>query len=291
MTAQIMEQEIEQLTPEQIEELTTDAVQNAENTSEDSELIASVITSVNDELLNKVVETVNQVAQEQSDKETLSAKVLQSIVDTEPGKIDLITEDNKNELIENVVEVAKKQKEGEVEEETDFTKVITNIIVNSEIDTASKVLEEVDKIETDSDFKLDFIEGLNDEENFSEKADILAATSIKNDEYLTNIVNEAVEKADDDEGIDKLSEILSDSEGTIVDKIIEAGNLSKENKDNINEALVNVADKNPNKLINIIESNEDANETVEDLKDKIDNDEAITLEDFEELFDQNVSPN
>ena len=217
--------------------------------------------------------------------------MLQSIVDTEPGKIDLITEDNKNELIENVVEVAKKQKEGEVEEETDFTKVITNIIVNSEIDTASKVLEEVDKIETDSDFKLDFIEGLNDEENFSEKADILAATSIKNDEYLTNIVNEAVEKADDDEGIDKLSEILSDSEGTIVDKIIEAGNLSKENKDNINEALVNVADKNPNKLISIIESNEDANETVEDLKDKIDNDEAITLEDFEELFDQNVSPN
>ena len=276
---------------EQIEELTTDAVQNAENTSEDSELIASVITSVNDELLNKVVETVNQVAQEQIDKETLSAKVLQSIVDTEPGKIDLITEDNKNELIENVVEVAKKQKEGEVEEETDFTKVITNIIVNSEIDTASKVLEEVDKIDTDSDFKLDFIEELNDEENFSEKADILAATSIKNDEYLTNIINQAVEKADDNKGIEKLTEILSDSEGTIVDKIIEAGNLSKENKDNINEALVNVADKNPNKLISIIESNEDANETVEDLKDKIDNDEAITLEDFEEVFDRNVSPN
>ena len=276
---------------EQIEELTTDAVQNAENTSEDSELIASVITSVNDELLNKVVETVNQVAQEQTDKETLSAKVLQSIVDTEPGKIDLITEDNKNELIENVVEVAKKQKEGEVEEETDFTKVITNIIVNSEIDTASKVLEEVDKIDTDSDFKLDFIEELNDEENFSEKADILAATSIKNDEYLTNIINQAVEKADDNKGIEKLTEILSDSEGTIVDKIIEAGNLSKENKDNINEALVNVADKNPNKLISIIESNEDANETVEDLKDKIDNDEAITLEDFEEVFDRNVSPN
>ena len=46
---------------EQIEELTTDAVQNAENTSEDSELIASVITSVNDQLVNKVVEAVNQV--------------------------------------------------------------------------------------------------------------------------------------------------------------------------------------------------------------------------------------
>ena len=276
---------------EQIEQLTTDAVQNAENTSQDSELIASVITSANDELLNKVVETVNQVAQEESDKETLSAKVLQSIVDNQPDKIDVISEDNKNQLIENVVEVAKKQKEGDVEDEIDFTEVITNIVANSEIDTASKVLEEVNKIETDSDFKLDFIEELNEEENFSEKIDILSATSIKNDEFLTNIINEAVQKVDDEEGIEKLTGILNDSEGTIIDKIIDAGNLNLENKGKLNEALTNIADDNPNKLIDIIENNESANETVEELKNKVENNEAITLDDFEEVFDRNVTPN
>ena len=276
---------------EQIEQLTTDAVQNAENTSQDSELIASVITSVNDELLNKVVETVNQVAQEESDKETLSAKVLQSIVDNQPDKINVISEDNKNQLIENVVEVAKKQKEGDVEDTTDFTEVITNIVANSEIDTASKVLEEVDKIETDSDFKLDFIEELNEEENFSEKADILSATSVKNDEFLTNIINEAVQRADDEEGIEKLTGIINDSEGTIIDKIIESGNLNLENKEKINEALTNIADNNPNKLIDIIENSEGANETVEELKNKVENNEAITLDDFEEVFDRNVTPN
>ena len=276
---------------EQIEQLTTDAVQNAENTSQDSELIASVITSANDELLNKVVETVNQVAQEESDKETLSAKVLQSIVDNQPDKIDVISEDNKNQLIENVVEVAKKQKEGDVEDAIDFTEVITNIVANSEIDTASKVLEEVNKIETDSDFKLDFIEELNEEENFSEKIDILSATSIKNDEFLTNIINEAVQKVDDEEGIEKLTGILNDSEGTIIDKIIDAGNLNLENKEKLNKALTNIADDNPNKLIDIIENNESANETVEELKNKVENNEAITLDDFEEVFDRNVTPN
>ena len=41
-----------------MDELTTDehAVQKAENTSEDSQLIANVVAVVNDDLVNKVVE-------------------------------------------------------------------------------------------------------------------------------------------------------------------------------------------------------------------------------------------
>ena len=55
-----------------MEQLTETAVQNAENTTEDSQLIANVVAVVNDELVNKVVEEVNKTA-EDSEKQTLSA--------------------------------------------------------------------------------------------------------------------------------------------------------------------------------------------------------------------------
>ena len=44
--------------------------------------------AANDELVNKVVEEVSKVSTEE--KQTLSAKVLKAIVDTEPTKIDII---------------------------------------------------------------------------------------------------------------------------------------------------------------------------------------------------------
>ena len=58
-----------------MDELTIDAVQKAENTSEDSELIANVVAVVNNDLVNVMIEEVSKVSIEE--KQTLSAKVLQ----------------------------------------------------------------------------------------------------------------------------------------------------------------------------------------------------------------------
>ena len=65
---------------EQMDELTTDAVQKAENTSEDSQLIANVVAVVNDDLVNKVVEEVSKTSTDE--KQTLSAKVLNCLLYT-----------------------------------------------------------------------------------------------------------------------------------------------------------------------------------------------------------------
>ena len=59
---------------QQMDELTIDAVQKAENTSEDSELIANVVAVVNDDLVNVMIEEVSKVSIDE--KQTLS-KVLQ----------------------------------------------------------------------------------------------------------------------------------------------------------------------------------------------------------------------
>ena len=48
-----------------MEELTTDAVQKAENTSEDSQLIARVVSVVNNDLVNVMIEEVSKVSIEE----------------------------------------------------------------------------------------------------------------------------------------------------------------------------------------------------------------------------------
>ena len=115
---------------EQMDELTIDAVQKAENTSEDSELIANVVSVVNNDLVNVMIEEVSKVSIEE--KQTLSAKVLQKIVETEPDKMEVISQDVKDVMIKQTVESAKNQKEGTgIEEEENFTDIVSEIIVNT----------------------------------------------------------------------------------------------------------------------------------------------------------------
>ena len=88
-----------------------------------------------------------------------------------------------------------------------------------------------------------------------------------------------------------MNKILNESEGTITDKIIEAANDNEKNKETVSEALVDVAETNIDKLVEVLEGNTNANEVVEVLKDKIEQEEAVTIDDFEEVFKENISPN
>ena len=99
--------------------MTISAIQNAENTSEDSQRIANVVAIADDELANKVVEEVSKTAVEE--KQSLSIKVLKAIVDTEPEKIEIINEEIKEDLIEKAIEATKDQQEGNLIEEEDLT--------------------------------------------------------------------------------------------------------------------------------------------------------------------------
>ena len=276
---------------DEIEQLAEDAIQKAENTIEDSEKIVDIVSAANTDLLNVVVEEVGDVSIDE--KQSLSAKVLKGIVETEPDKMVELNEDNKNDLIENSVETAKKQQEGEIVDDNenftsslDYTKVITDIVTSSDSDTATKVLEQVDDIETDTDLKLDFLSELDDK-----SVDILSSVSNQNDEIISNLVSDAVDKVNDENNKEKLNKILNESEGTITDKIIEAANDNEKNKDTVSEALVDVAETNIDKLVEVLEGNTNANEVVEVLKDKIEQEEAVTIDDFEEVFEQNISPN
>ena len=171
-----------------MDELTLDAVQKAENTSEDSQLIANVVAVVNDDLVNKVVEEVSKTSTDE--KQTLSAKVLKAIVDTEPSKIENINEETKSTIIKQTLEAAKNQEEGQIIEEENLSDVVAEIVVKTDVETASKIIEEVNNTETETTLSLKVMSGISekDESKINELAE-------NNKENIDKLTEKAVQSA------------------------------------------------------------------------------------------------
>ena len=281
---------------ENIDTLTEKAIQSAKSTDEDSELIAKVVSVASDEIANKVVEEVSKTSTEE--KQDLSAKVLKAIVDTEPSKIETLNEEIKEKVIEQAIDAAKDQQENLTEGQTlssedDLTNVVADIVTKADNDTAAKVLETLNEASEDTDSKLSLsvVENLTKKENYEEKIEILSVTSSVVDQSINKIMENAVEEASNESDIEKVKNIVENSKGTLSNKLIDSANKNEESKKKITEVIVEIVEENPEKAVEIIEKNKNTNTVTETIKNKIENDEAVTSEDFEEVFDTNVSPN
>ena len=137
---------------ESIDRLTEKAVQSAKSTNADSELIAKVVAVASDEIANKVVEEVSKSAT--AEKQSLSAKVLKAIVDTQPNKIETLNEDIKTIVISQAIEAAKNQQEGTSSDDEDLSNTVAEIVTKADNNTAAKVLESLDEATTGTESKL-----------------------------------------------------------------------------------------------------------------------------------------
>ena len=115
----------------------------------------------------------------------MSAKVLKAIVESQPSKIDIINEDIKDIVIRQTVEAVKTQQETEsnIAIEDDLTDVVAEIIVKTDNNTASKLIEEVSNVETETNLSLKVIAGIS--EKSAEKFAVLAETNKDQVEKLT----------------------------------------------------------------------------------------------------------
>ncbi len=281
---------------ENIDKLTEKAVQSAKSTKEDSDLIAKVVSVASDEIANKVVEEVSKISTD--DKQDLSAKVLKAIVDTEPSKIEKLNTEVKEKVIEQAIDAAKDQQENLTEGQTlstedDLTDVVADIVTKADNDTAAKVLETLNEASEESDSKLSLsvVENLTKKDNFEEKIEILSVTSSVVDKSINKIMENAVEEASDESDIEKVKKIVENSKGTLSNKLIDSANKNEESKKKITEVIVDIVQENPEKAVEILEKNKSTNTVTETIKTKIENDEAVTTEDFDEVFETNVSPN
>ena len=276
---------------DQIQKLTVSAVEEAASSQEDADLIGKIVSGASEEVINKVITEVTKNST--VEKQALSAKVMKTIVETNPDKMETLSDENKENIITQTIQAAKNQSEGTSTDDLDLTNTIAEIISNSDSGTTSKILEELSNASqgTESKLSLEVVNNLTKQENYEEKMEILEVTNPSIGNSISNLIEDAVKNATSEEDLELVTSIAEKSKGTMGDKIINSANQNEASKEKITKIIVKIVEKNPEKALEIINKNKSTNTVTETIKNKIENGEAVSTDDFEDVFDTNVSPN
>ena len=276
---------------DQIQKLTVSAVEEAASSQEDADLIGKIVLGASEEVINKVITEVTKNSTEE--KQALSAKVMKTIVETNPDKMETLSDENKENIITQTIQAAKNQSEGTSTDDLDLTNTIAEIISNSDSGTTSKILEELSNASqgTESKLSLEVVNNLTKQENYEEKMEILEVTNPSIGNSISNLIEDAVKNATSEEDLELITSIAEKSKGTIGDKIINSANQNEASKEKITKIIVKIVEKNPEKALEIINKNKSTNTVTETIKNKIENGEAVSTDDFDNVFENNVSPN
>ena len=276
---------------DQIQKLTVSAVEEAASSQEDADLIGKIVSGASEEVINKVITEVTKNSTEE--KQALSAKVMKTIVETNPDKMETLSDENKENIITQTIQAAKNQSEGTSTDDLDLTNTIAEIISNSDSGTTSKILEELSNASqgTESKLSLEVVNNLTKQENYEEKMEILEVTNPSIGNSISSLIEDAVKNATSEEDLELITSIAEKSKGTIGDKIINSANQNEASKEKITKIIVKIVEKNPEKALEIINKNKSTNTVTETIKNKIENGEAVSTDDFDNVFENNVSPN
>ena len=276
---------------EQIEKLTISAVGKAESSQQDADLIAKVVSVASDELVNKVIKEVSKNST--NEKEALSAKVMKSIVSTNPDKIKELSDENKDTIIQQSIDAAKNQNENKDDESDDLSDVIADIIVTADPETSGKLIQKLDKTELDedSDLNLSILDKLSKKDFFEEKLEIISIRSKLNEDSIKNFISKSIEDANNEENKEKIAKVFEKSESIVNENIIESGEENEAKMKKVVEIITKVIEKNPEKAVELLEKNKKTKKISKSIKTKIENKEAISPDDFDDIYKINISPN
>jgi len=276
---------------EQIEKLTETAIKNADTSDKSAKLIAKIVDKGSDEIVNKVISEVTKNSVD--DKEALSARVMKSIVSINPDKIENLSDENKDTIINQTINAAKNQNENKDDDNNDLADVIADIIVDADAGTSGKLIQELDKteLEEDSDLNLSILEKLSNKNLFEEKLEIISIRSQLNDNSIGNFISKSIKDVEKSERLEKIINIVEKSKSIVIDKMIKVGQNSEEVKDKVIKIVTKIIEKNPEKAVEIFKRNKNTEDLSRNIKTKIENKEAITPDDFGKVFEKNISPN
>ena len=273
---------------DQIKKLTVSAIEEATSSEEDAELIANIVAVASDDVVNKVIAEVNKNSTEE--KQSLSAKVMNSIINKNPAKIENLNDENKKTIIEKTILAAKNQSDNKTEEDSDLTAILAKIIVNSSDKITSQVIENLNNQDqgSESKFSLNIFVKLSEEEKFDDKLKNIADKSIISADIVKNLINNAIKQVESEFEIDKFIKIVIDNNDFITDIIIDIGNEG----DNTNEIKVikildEIIKEDSIKVVKIIEDNKEKEIIKKIIKIK----KPKVIKKIKEIYPINVSPN
>ena len=129
-------------------------------------------------------------------------------------------------MIKQTIESAQNQQEGTgIQQDQDMTSIVSDIIVNTDTDTGSKMIEELNNssTNTENDLSLQVISGISEKnteklnilsENNKEQMDILTESAIKNagsSQESADLIAQVVANASDDFANQIIGEVTKNS--------------------------------------------------------------------------------
>ena len=269
---------------DEIQKLTISAVEEAASSQEDADLIAKVVSGASEEIANKVVAEVSKNSTD--DKLALSAKVMKSIIDINPDKIENLSEENKNLIISQTIEATKQQAESDEDDgDIDLGAVVSEIVMNSKADTATKVLETLNEQakESDSEISLSVFVNLSKNKNFEDKLEEISSKSSINENIVEKMIEKSIENIKDDNDLTLIKNIIKKSGDFLSNKVIEINKKTINlNKLKINKIIGEIIKEEPVKAKKIIEIKKEI--IKEPIKPK-------KIKEIKDVIDTNISPN
>ena len=271
---------------DEIQKLTISAVEEAASSQEDADLIAKVVSGASEEIANKVVAEVSKNSTD--DKLALSAKVMKSIIDINPDKIENLSEENKDIIIYQTIEATKQQAESDEDDgDIDLGAVVSEIVMNSKADTATKVLETLNEQakESDSEISLSVFVNLSKNKNFEDKLEEISSKSSISENIVEKMIEKSIENIKDDNDLTLIKNIIKKSGDFLTNKIVEINKKTiNSNNLKINKIMDEIIKEEPVKAKEIIEIKKEKEIIEKPTKPK-------KIKEIKDVIDTNISPN
>ena len=271
--------------PDQIEKLTISAVQKIGSSKEDTNLVAKIISDTSVELNNFIISEV--VKNSIDDKQSLSSRVLNSVSEINPEKIETFSNENKTSIIDQMTQVAFDQDQGLIEEQEDMSNIIANIIMRTENETSTGVIDSLAKFLKDSDSKLSLkvLINLSKFDNFENKLEIISEQTLIDSDNVEKLIAEAINSIDRGSEIEIVKNIIKESDKFLTKKILKIEKkTNKKSKLNIEKLIDKIIKEDPIKAKEITEDNKEKEIIEEPIKPK-------KIKEIKDVIDQNISPN
>ena len=271
--------------PDQIEKLTISAVQKIGSSKEDTNLVAKIISDTSVELNNFIISEV--VKNSIDDKQSLSSRVLNSVSEINPEKIETFSNENKTSIIDQMTQVAFDQDQGLIEEQEDMSNIIANIIMRTENETSTEVIASLAKFLKDSDSKLSLkvVINLSKFDNFENKLEIISEQTLIDSDNVEKLIAEAINSIDRGSEIEIVKNIIKESDKFLTKKILKIEKkTNKKSKLNIEKLIDKIIKEDPIKAKEITEDNKEKEIIEEPIKPK-------KIKEIKDVIDQNISPN
>ena len=271
---------------DEIQKLTVSAISVAKSNANDANLIAKVVASAPEGLTNKVIEEVTKKSSDAD--QALSARVMKSVIEINPSKMDVINEENKQTMISQTIEAAKNQINTSNSDEN-LSVLVAEIIVEADADVATSVLQNLNDSneEQSSDLTKSIFINLTKNENFEEKLETISENSVIAEDIVDTMVEDAIVAISNSNDTEILKNLLKENK-FMSEKIVEVANKSgNKNLSKIQVIIEEIIEEDPIKSVEIVDNNKE--------KEII---EAITVtekpkstDEITDVFSANVSPN